>query len=148
MFPSCPLKEEILTGHSVYCKGGLNGIIPASMMGRQYIMDYFNFLETRWEFIPLRSEDLGGDRWNQKSEDKITCQDCQSLRGEKGPASNLGEPCFHTVDLSHLWERKMKKISREINEPQAKLMGPSLLHPAHGMGWGVGENNPDSNPGS
>lgn len=35
MFSSCPSKEETLTGHSVYCKGGLNTIIPSAEIGRQ-----------------------------------------------------------------------------------------------------------------
>lgn len=35
MFSSCPSKEETLTSHSVYCKGGLNAIIRAAEIGRQ-----------------------------------------------------------------------------------------------------------------
>jgi hypothetical protein len=51
MFSSCLSKVENLTGHSVYCKGGLNTIIPAAKIGRQHIMDYLNFLETGTELI-------------------------------------------------------------------------------------------------
>lgn len=57
MFSSCPSKEEPLTGHSVYCKGGLNTIIPAAEIGRHSIMDYLNFPETCGAFITGREKE-------------------------------------------------------------------------------------------